>query len=239
MQLYGGMNKGERNRIKVRVRSAMAAQAQHEGRFLGGRPPYGHELVDAGPHPNPSKAYMVSGSVALSVILPPLPSSSASSPSTSGGSGIGAIAEGLNRDHIPSPSGHDPARNRHRASANGAWARALRGRSCRTRAAPAARCGTANAAPKNCSTSTTWRRATGPRKWNKPDQWIWSDERTHEPLISYELCCAAQRRVAEHREAVRKPRVKRTYCLSSLIYCGECGCGFRSEFAGATGKHPR
>jgi len=163
MQLYGGMNKGERNRIKVRVRSAMAAQAQHEGRFLGGRPPYGHELVDAGPHPNPSKAYMVSGSVALSVILPPLPSSSASSPSTSGGSGIGAIAEGLNRDHIPSPSGHDPARNRHRASANGAWARALRGRSFRTRAAPAARCGTANAAPKNCSTSTTWRQATGPR----------------------------------------------------------------------------
>jgi len=50
---------------------------------------------------------------------------------------------------------------------------------------------------------------------------------------------AAPRSVAEHREAVRKPRIKRTYCLSSLIYCGECGCGFRSEFAGATGKHPR
>jgi len=41
MSLYGGMSKGERNRIKIRVRSAMADQAAREGRFLGGRPPYG------------------------------------------------------------------------------------------------------------------------------------------------------------------------------------------------------
>ena len=34
----------------------MAAQAQIEGRFLGGRPPYGYVIVDAGPHPNPAKA---------------------------------------------------------------------------------------------------------------------------------------------------------------------------------------
>lgn len=38
MALYGGMSKGERNRIKIRVRSAMSAQAAMEGRFLGGRP---------------------------------------------------------------------------------------------------------------------------------------------------------------------------------------------------------
>ncbi|MGH9054193.1 MAG: recombinase family protein [Acidimicrobiia bacterium] len=54
MSLYGGMSKGERNRIKTRVRAGMAAQAALEGRFLGGRPPYGYRLVDAGPHPNPS-----------------------------------------------------------------------------------------------------------------------------------------------------------------------------------------
>ncbi|MEI6454349.1 MAG: recombinase family protein, partial [Actinomycetes bacterium] len=56
MNLYGGMSKGERNRIKIRVRASMAAQAQHEGRFLGGRPPYGYVLGDAGAHPNPGKA---------------------------------------------------------------------------------------------------------------------------------------------------------------------------------------
>ncbi|HMK96755.1 MAG TPA: recombinase family protein, partial [Acidimicrobiales bacterium] len=56
MTLFGGMSKGERTRIKTRVRSAMSAQAAIEGRFLGGRPPYGYRLADAGPHPNPAKA---------------------------------------------------------------------------------------------------------------------------------------------------------------------------------------
>ena len=56
MSVFGGVSKGERNRIKIRVRTAMAAQAQLEGRFLGGRPPYGYQLIDAGPHPNPAKA---------------------------------------------------------------------------------------------------------------------------------------------------------------------------------------
>jgi len=56
MSVFGGMSKGERNRIKLRVRAAMAAQAAVEGRFLGGRPPYGYRIADAGPHPNPAKA---------------------------------------------------------------------------------------------------------------------------------------------------------------------------------------
>ena len=42
MSVFGGMSKGERNRIKIRVRAAMEAQAKIEGRFLGGRPPYGY-----------------------------------------------------------------------------------------------------------------------------------------------------------------------------------------------------
>src|SRR5512140_424210 len=33
MTLFGGMSKGERNRIKIRVRTAMATQASLEGRF--------------------------------------------------------------------------------------------------------------------------------------------------------------------------------------------------------------
>jgi hypothetical protein len=56
MSVFGGMSKGERNRVKIRVRTAMAAQAQVEGRFLGGRLPYGYLIIDVGPHPNPAKA---------------------------------------------------------------------------------------------------------------------------------------------------------------------------------------
>src|SRR4051812_14337681 len=34
----------------------MHNQATQQGRYLGGRPPYGYQLVDAGPHPNPADA---------------------------------------------------------------------------------------------------------------------------------------------------------------------------------------
>ncbi len=34
----------------------MAAQTREQGRYLGGRPPYGYRLADAGPHPNKAHA---------------------------------------------------------------------------------------------------------------------------------------------------------------------------------------
>jgi Zinc-binding dehydrogenase len=55
MTLFGSQSKGERMRIKTRVRAAMGAQTALQGRFLGGRPPYGYRLVDAGPIPTPPR----------------------------------------------------------------------------------------------------------------------------------------------------------------------------------------
>lgn len=34
----------------------MNAQVAIEGRYQGGRPPFGYRLADAGAHPNPAKA---------------------------------------------------------------------------------------------------------------------------------------------------------------------------------------
>ena len=113
MSVFGGMSKGERNRIKIRVRTAMAAQAQLEGRFLGGRPPYGYKLIDAGPHPNPAKAADGKRLHALA-----LDEAAARRwrifAEFIAGHGIFAIAERLTREGIPSPSAHDPGRNTHR-----------------------------------------------------------------------------------------------------------------------------
>ncbi len=114
MMLFGGMSKGERTRIKTRVRTAMSAQAEMQGRFLGGRPPYGYRLVDAGPHPNPEKA---SDGKRLHQLEP--------DPVTAPivrrifeeylvGVGYLAIAEQLTADGVPSPSGYDRERNPHR-----------------------------------------------------------------------------------------------------------------------------
>src|SRR5438477_10262473 len=104
MSVFGGMSKGERNRIKIRVRSAMASQAKIEGRYLGGRPPYGYRLADAGAHPNPAKAAdgkrlhqlapdPVTGPVVQRIFRDYL-----------GGRGLFAIAEDLTRDGLPSPA---------------------------------------------------------------------------------------------------------------------------------------
>jgi site-specific DNA recombinase len=52
----GLSSKREITRTSVRVRTAMATQTREQGRYLGGRPPYGYRLGDAGPHPNKAHA---------------------------------------------------------------------------------------------------------------------------------------------------------------------------------------
>lgn len=56
MSVLGGMSESERQHVQARVRAAMDAQVINEGRFQGGRAPYGYVTVEAGPHPNPRKA---------------------------------------------------------------------------------------------------------------------------------------------------------------------------------------
>jgi site-specific DNA recombinase len=56
MTILGLSSKREVTRTSIRVRTAMAVQAREQGRYLGGRPPYGYRLADAGPHPNKAHA---------------------------------------------------------------------------------------------------------------------------------------------------------------------------------------
>ncbi len=49
---FGAQTEREALRSRFRVTAAMRAQVRDQGLFLGGRPPYGYRLVDAGPHPN-------------------------------------------------------------------------------------------------------------------------------------------------------------------------------------------
>jgi site-specific DNA recombinase len=56
MALLATQSQREVLRARHRVLAAMHNQATQQGRHLGGRPPYGYQLVDAGPHPNPANA---------------------------------------------------------------------------------------------------------------------------------------------------------------------------------------
>ena len=254
MSLYGGMSKGERNRIKTRVRSAMAAQAAIEGRFLGGRPPYGYVLADAGPHPNPAKA--AAGQQLHRLELDPIaaPVVVRIFEEYVSGKGLYAIARGLTEAGIPSPSAHDPARNPHRVTGRGVWAKSA-----------------VRAILKNprYTGRQVWNRqrrdevlidvedvALGHQakmRWNDPDEWVWSDQPAHQPIIDPDLFRVAQE--AFGRPTRRAPRRSgNRYLLSGLIRCGVCGrrmagqqnhdrpyyrCKFPDEYGIGPAQHPR
>jgi site-specific DNA recombinase len=56
IMLLGRQSQRELLRSRFRTTAAMRVQARDQGRHLGGRPPYGYQLVDAGPHPNRAHA---------------------------------------------------------------------------------------------------------------------------------------------------------------------------------------
>lgn len=224
MSVFGGMSKGERSRIKIRVRSAMAAQAQVEGRFLGGRPPYGYRLADAGPHPNPAKAADGKRLHQLEPDPDTTPIVQRIFSEYLAGRGLFAIAEALTRDGIPSPSAQDPARNQHRCGV--AWAKG------------AVRVILSNPRYTGRQVWNKQRRdevlldvedvALGhasKMRWNHQDAWVWSTNVVHEPLIDTETFECARTMLAGRgagRTTRERVRVHRRYTLRGLLYCGIC-----------------
>jgi len=229
MTMYGGMSKGERNRIKIRVRSSMAAQASTQGRYLGGRPPYGYVLADAGPHPNPGKAAV--GQRAHRLVIDPSAAEVVRRIFAEylTGRGVVAIANRLTREGVPCPSAHDRARNLHRSGT--AWV------------------GSAVAAILRNP------RYTGYEVWNKQrkeevlidvedvalghrttmnrnpvDAWIYSPAPVHERIISKETFDRTFEAIQTRgtKDATGRPEraprhTTRPYLLRGVISCARCG----------------
>ncbi|WP_205717907.1 recombinase family protein [Actinomadura soli] len=215
MSVYAGMSRAERRRIQVRVRAAMLAQAEFEGRFLGGRPPYGYRLADAGPHPNPAMAALGARSHRLELDPQAAPIVEQIFALRLAGYGARRIAGVLDADRIPCPSAHDPARNRHRAGAG--WT-----------------VGTVLALLRNPRYTgfEVWNKQSkvevlidphnvglGTRtvmRWNPHAAWVPSQRQVHPAIVSVDDFQHAQR-----TRALR--RVHRTYLLRGLLRCALCG----------------
>ncbi len=235
MSVFGGVSKGERNRIKVRVKAAMATQAQIEGRYLGGRPPYGYLLIDVGPHPNPAKAADGKRLHALAIDEPAAEVVRRIFAEFLAGHGLYAIAEHLTRAGIPSPSAHDPERNKHRCGI--AWSKS------------AIRVILAN--PRYTGRQV-WNRQrkdevlidvhdvalghTTKMRWNDQDRWIFSDEISHPPIIGADTFNRAQELMAARRGTIspHKPhRSAHPYALRGLLFCGLCDRRMQGHWANA------
>ena len=219
MVALGLSSKREITRTRVRVRTAMAAQTLEQGRYLGGRPPYGYRLADAGPHPN--KAHAAWGRRAHR--LEPDP---ATAPVVSwmfgqrlAGHSAARITRALNDAGVPCPSAADPARNPHRAGSG--W-------TLRTAAAILANPRYTgrqvwNRQPSEAVLVDPANTGLGHKqvqRWNLPEGWVISKHPAHAALVSEADFIAAQDAAAPRGPA--GPAVRR-YLLAGFIMCGRCG----------------
>jgi len=224
MTLYGGMSKGERNRIQVRTRAAMMDLAARTDRFLGGRPPYGYQLVDAGPHPNPGRA--ATGQRAHKLEPDPV-----SAPVVerifslyAAGTGLRSIAQALTEEGVPSPSAHDPARNTHRDPRGWDYSavRAILANETYTGRRVWAKQGKVERLidPNDVAAGNQTR-----LRWRPEADWVRPAERTHPALVSDDMFAVVRGRLSsQERSSARKPRTtSHPYLLQGLLYCVCCG----------------
>jgi site-specific DNA recombinase len=233
MTVLGLSSKREITRTSIRVRTAMTVQAREQGRYLGGRPPYGYRLVDAGPHPN--KAHAAWGRRAHR--LDPDP---ATAPTVLwifaqrlAGHSVARIARALNEAGVPCPSAADPRRNPHRIGAE--WTLGTvttilanpryTGRQVWNRQ----RTDTELADPANVTLGHK-----SVQRWNLPDGWVISSRPAHPALVSETDFIAAQSVNAARGPAPQGKPLLRRYLLAGLLACGMCGR--RMESAWSSGK---
>jgi len=233
MTMLGLSSKREITRTSIRVRTAMAVQTREQGRYLGGRPPYGYRLADAGPHPN--KAHAAWGRRAHR--LEPDPATAPTVRWTFAqrlaGHSVARIARALNEAAVPCPSAADPGRNTHRTGAGwtlGTVTTILEnprytGRQVWNRQ----RTDTELADPGNVTLGHK-----SVQRWNLPDGWVISSRPAHPALVSEDDFVAAQDVNAVRGPVPQDEPVVRRYPLAGLLACGVCGR--RMESAWTNGK---
>lgn len=230
MLLFGGMSKGERNRIKMRTRTAMLSQAG-EGRLMGGRPGYGYRRVpildaagDPVPHPNKGKK--------PGVFLHCLEPDPATAPvvrrifeEAARGRTAREIAEALTAEGTPSPSTWDLERNPHRQGTGGAWSqqgvRSILRRPTYTGRVVFGRRKRVERLrnPGDVSDGYAVRMEENP-----PQDWVFSSSETHEALVSPEVFEKVQGLLRPRRKQPRALAAGRDpYTLRGLAWCDACG----------------
>jgi site-specific DNA recombinase len=213
MTMLGAQSHREVLRARHRALAAMCAQARDQGRYLGGRPPYGYRLADAGPHPNRTHAHWGRRAQQLEPDPATAPHVQWMFAQRLQGASLASIARTLNDQGIPCPSELDPHRKPPQA--------------IQTWRVPTVASILAN--PRYTGRQV-WNRQSAHRasndqdiplmhQWNTPQQWVISHKASHHALVSEPDFVAAQ--------AIRAQRPTdngntRTYLLAGLLRCGLC-----------------
>lgn len=223
MTLFGGMSKGERTRIQLRTKASMTDLALKGDRHMGGRPPYGYRLVDAGPHPNPSKAADGKRRHGLALDDETAPTVRRIFRMYADGQSFRAIADVLTTEGVPSPSAHDPARNPHRDPVG--WAHTavrailMNENYSGYRVWGKQRKQESLIDPEDVAAGNVTR-----MRWNSPAEWVRATTQTHPVLIEPELMSHVRQRLTEPGNVQRRLRsTSYEYPLRGILFCGICG----------------
>jgi site-specific DNA recombinase len=232
MMALGLQSKREITRTRIRVRTAMAAQTREQGRYLGGGPPYGYQLADAGPHPNRAHAAWGRRAHRLAPDPQAAPQVAWIFAQRLAGHSMARIARALNDAGIPCPSAADPERNPHRSGE--AWT------------LHTVRAILAN--PRYTGRQVwNWQRTdqdlvdpanTGlghrpVQRWNLPEGWVISARPAHPAIVSEADYIAAQDLSA--RRGPGSP-ADRCYRLAGLLAAASAGGSWSP--AGPTARRP-
>ncbi|MEV5754381.1 recombinase family protein [Actinoallomurus sp. NPDC052308] len=222
----GIQSKREITRTRIRVRTAMATQAREQGRYLGGRPPYGYRLVDAGPHPNRAHAAWGRRAHRLEPDPETAPIVKWIFAQRLAGHSVARIARALNDAEIPCPSAADPERNAHRSGRE--WThttvRSILANPRYTGRQVWNRQPTEHDLIDPANTGLGHRQV---QRWNLPDGWVISHRPAHPALVSETDFVAAQNIRARRGHA----DPDRCYRLAGLLRCGICGRRMESCWA--------
>jgi site-specific DNA recombinase len=226
MTALGIRSKREITRTRIRVRTAMAAQTREQGRYLGGRPPYGYRLADAGPHPNRAHAAWGRRARRLDTDPDTAPAVRWIFEQRLAGHSIARITRALNDAGIPCPSAADPERNAHRSGQ--AWmlttVRAILANPRYTGRQVWNRQPTAMDLIDPANTGLGHRQV---QRWGLPEGWVISARPSHPALVSEEDFIVVQ----GIRAARENTDTGRRYRLAGLLRCGICGRRLESCWA--------
>ena len=205
-------------RARHRVKAAMAAQTRSQGRFLGGRPPYGYRLADGGPHPNVMHARW---GRRVHVLEP--------DPETGPwvrwlfaervrGRSVASLARELNVRGVPCPAEADQARNRHRVGER--WIARTVGGILENPRYTGRQVWNRQTTKGHGAGGRAGGRGSGAVRVNSVQEWEVSERLSHTPLVDETTFIAVQRIRAARPT---KSGETRRYALAGLVVCGECG----------------
>ena len=227
MALLGILSRREVQRARRRVINAMTVQVSEQGRYEGGRVPYGLRLVEAGPHLNRRLARRGICLQKFDIDPDTAPIVAWIFARRLEEFSLARIARDLNNQRIPCPSAEDPEANPHRTGAG--WTlgtvreillnpvytgRMIRGRSRTDRDLA------------DAGNSALGHREV--RRRNGPEQWVISQRRTHPAIVSDTDFIAVQNLRAEHAQATHE------YQLKGLLRCAICDRAFEGHWVNDT-----